>query len=118
VPELGAGPLAVRELRGERLGSGHRVSVSGRPGALGVCFGVTVLDASAERLALTAQGPVSLEVEYEAFATEGGCELWATVSLRPGTGVTGRVVAAGTEALLRAGALDRIAGCVGAPAAT
>ncbi len=111
-------PFSVDALGGERLTSGDRVTVSGRLGAVGVSFAVTVLEAGAERLALTALGPVSLEVEYEAFAgPDGDCELWATVNLRAGGGLTGRVVAAGTEALLRAGALDlaleRIDGCVG-----
>lgn len=97
-----------------RLTAGSRAEVRGRLGGLSLSFAVTVHEAGDGRLALSAEGPIALDVEYEAYAADGpGCEVWATVTVRGGRGFTGRLAAASTEALLRGGALahalDRIA---------
>jgi hypothetical protein len=49
---------------------------------------------------------MTLDVEYEAYpAPGGGVDLWATVTVRGGKSISGRLAAAATEALLRGGAL-------------
>jgi hypothetical protein len=54
-----------------------------------------------------------MDVAYAATPTDGGSEISASVSVRPGRGLFGRVAAEATAALLRAGALglavDRVA---------
>ena len=61
-------------------------------------------------LELSADGPVGLDVRYELAPADAGSELYASVSLRRGGGITGRLVANATAALLAAGALDGAAG--------
>ena len=110
-------PLPVRRGRGRRprLATGARMRVSGSLAGRRVGFDVEVQEATAERLALTARGPVAMDVAYAATPTDGGSEVSASVSVRPGGGLFGRVAAEATAALLRAGALglavDRIARC-------
>ena len=45
-------------------------------------------------------------MRYELAPADAGSELNASVSLRPGGGITGRLVANATAALLTAGVLD------------
>ena len=54
---------------------------------------------------LAAHGPVGLDVAYDLAATGGGSEVRASISVRPGKGITGRLLAEATNALLSAGAL-------------
>jgi hypothetical protein len=52
---------------------------------------------------------MTLEVEYEAYpaaSTPDTSELWATVTVKGARALSGRLAAASTEALLRAGALS------------
>ena len=105
----------LEELDGERLQTGSVARVAGRVAGISVSFEIEVLHACERRLALTARGPMTLEVEYEAYsAPAGGAEVWATVTVRACRSLSGRMAAASTEALLRAGALSvalrRIAG--------
>jgi hypothetical protein len=53
---------------------------------------------------------VGLDVRYELAPVDTGSELYASVSLRRGGGITGRLVANATAALLAAGALEGAAG--------
>jgi hypothetical protein len=53
---------------------------------------------------------VGLDVRYELAPADTGSELSASVSLRRGGGLTGRLVANATAALLAAGALEGAAG--------
>jgi hypothetical protein len=59
-------------------------------------------------------------VRYDLAPTPGGSEVTAWVSVRPRRGITGRLLAEATNALLAAGALQsaiaRIAREAGAPA--
>ena len=50
-------------------------------------------------------GPVGLDVAYDLSATEDGAEVHASISVRRGKGITGRLIAEATAALLSAGAL-------------
>ena len=96
-----------------RLTAGSRVRVSGSLVGRRVGFDVRVHEAGDGRLALTADGPVAMDVAYEARRTARGSEVSASISVRSGGGLFGRVAEHATAALLAAGALgvavDRIA---------
>lgn len=99
----------LQELDGERLRTGSRARVAGRVAGFSVTFEIQVLHAGRGRLHLTARGPMTLEVEYEAYpaaTTPDTSELWATVTITGARALSGRLAAASTEALLRAGALS------------
>lgn len=107
-------PIAfdVVDWRGERLKAGEHVRVQGRLAGQSLEFEVDVTEADNGHLVLTASGPIQLDVEYHALASDGGSELRASVSVS-GRGLLGRVLAQATDALLAAGALrhavDRLA---------
>ena len=94
----------VLALDGRRLYAGSRAQVAGRLAGRAVEFEVTVVEASAERLALAADGPISIDVQYLVRPAPGGSDVRASVSVE-GRRVFGRVLAGATEALLAAGAL-------------
>jgi hypothetical protein len=100
----------LEDLNGRRLGPGTRGRVSGRLAGVRVGFDVEVHAADEERLELSADGPIGLDVRYELTPGELGAELSASVSLRPGGGLSGRLVANATAALLSGGALEGAAG--------
>jgi hypothetical protein len=93
-----------------QLDAGTRARVTGRLAGVKVGFDVEVHAAGEDGLELTADGPVGLDVRYELAPAHEGAELSASVSLRRGRGLTGRLVANATAALLSAGALDGAAG--------
>ena len=102
--------FTVDGIDGDRLEAGSRARVSGRLAGRTAAFDVDVEQAEAGRFALTASGPIDLDVEYEAFENgSDGTEVWATVSVNGG-GLVGRLLAQATDALLAAGALDRALG--------
>ena len=98
---------------GARLATGSRMRVSGNLVGRAVRFDVEVHEAGDNRLALSAHGPVAFDVAYEARPRNGGSEVCASVSVRSGGGLFGRLAEQATAALLQAGALgiavDRIA---------
>jgi hypothetical protein len=98
------------ELEGRRLAAGSRGRVTGRVAGVPVGFDVEVHAADEARLELSAQGPVAIDVRYELMRDEAGAELNASVSMQRGGGITGRLVAKATAALLSAGALEGAAG--------
>ena len=80
--------------------------MAGRVAGVSVSFEIEVEHADDGRLALTACGPMTLDVEYEVYpASPDQVELWATVTVRGAKSISGRLAAAATEALLRGGAL-------------
>jgi hypothetical protein len=97
-------------LDARRLAAGTRARVTGKVAGVRVGFDVEVHAADNEVLELTADGPVGLDVRYELAPADDGSEFSATVSLRRGGGLTGRLVANATAALLAAGALDGATG--------
>jgi len=111
-------PFELDDETAGRLSAGSRVRVSGQLVGRRVGFDVDVHEAGDGRLALTASGPVAMDVAYEARALGGGSEVSASVSVRRGGGVLGRLAESATAALLQAGALglamDRIAQSVSA----
>ena len=98
---------------GRRLAAGARIRVSGSLVGRRVGFDVEVHEAGDGRLALSAHGPVAFDVAYEARPSGAGSEVSASVSVRSGGGIFGRLAEQATAALLQAGALgvavDRIA---------
>lgn len=98
------------ELEGRRLAAGTRGRVTGRVAGVPVGFDVEIHAADEARLELSAEGPVALDVRYELMLDEAGAELNASVSMRRGGGLTGRLVEKATAALLSAGALEGAAG--------
>jgi hypothetical protein len=78
-----------------------------------VGFDVQVLHADSRRFALSASGPVSMDVAYDVAAGDGVTEVRASDSVRPGRGLLSTVMAEATAGMLRAGALtnavDRLA---------
>ena len=100
----------VDDLNSRRLRPGTRARVTGKLAGVSVGFDVQVHAADQELLELSADGPVGLDVRYELAPADSGSELSASVSLRRGGGLTGRLVANATAALLAAGALDGAAG--------
>jgi len=100
----------VDELGAARLAPGTRARVTGKLAGVRVGFDVEVHAADEQLLELSADGPVGLDVRYELAPAKAGSELVASVSLRRGGGITGRLVANATAALLSAGVLDGAAG--------
>ena len=98
------------DLEGRRLVAGTRGRVTGRVAGVRVGFDVAIHAADEARLELSAEGPVAIDVRYDLMHDEAGAELNASVSLRGGRGVTGRLVEKATAALLSAGALEGAAG--------
>jgi hypothetical protein len=94
------------DLDGSRLAAGARGRVTGRLAGVKVGFDVEIHAADEAILELSADGPVGLDVRYELAKDETGAELIASVSMRRGGGLTGRLVANATAALLSAGALE------------
>jgi hypothetical protein len=80
--------------------------VSGRLAGRAVGFDVEVHRADAERLTLSADGPVALDVAYELRPAGTGSEVHASVAVRPAAGVRGRLLAEATSAVLASGALQ------------
>ena len=97
-------PFEIVSLRGRRLVTGSRARIAGRLAGRAVEFEVTVFEVSGGRLALAADGPISIGVQYVVREVSGGSDVRASVSV-DGRGLFGRVLASATEALLAAGAL-------------
>jgi carbon monoxide dehydrogenase subunit G len=113
-------PFDVEDLDTPRLMSGSTARVSGRLAGRRVGFVVEVHEAATERLSLAADGPVGLDVNYAVAATDRGSQVHASVSVRNGKGITGRLLGEATNALLSAGALthavSRLAALAACPA--
>ncbi len=91
-----------------------RARVSGRLAGRRVGFDVEVHEADESGIALSASGAggvLNFDVNYQLTpATCGGSEVHASVSVRSGGGLTGRLLAEATGALLSAGALQAALG--------
>src|SRR3954467_11826132 len=96
----------VEGLESPRLETGSHARVVGRLAGQRLGFDVDVHVAGPDRLELTASGPVALDVEYALEPVPSGSRVVATVGVRQGRGLTGRLIAHATGALLAGGALD------------
>jgi hypothetical protein len=97
-------PFELLDLDGERLVAGTRARVSGALAGRRLEFDVEIHEADEERLALVANGPVSIGAEYLLAPAHGGSDVRAAVSVS-GRGLLGRALARAFEAVLAAGAL-------------
>ena len=113
-------PFDVEDLDSPRLTSGSTARVSGRLAGRRVGFLVEVFEAEDGRLSLAATGPFGLDVNYDLEPTDTGSEVKASVSVRNGKGISGRLLGEATNALLSAGALThavrRLAAMAACPA--
>lgn len=103
-------PFDVSGLADDRLRAGSRARVTGKLAGVRVGFDVDVHEAHDRRLELSATGPVAFDVAYDIGARDDGSEVRASISVRPGRGLQGRLMAQATEALLSAGALQTAMG--------
>ena len=108
----------LEDLRSSRLTAGTRTRVTGKLAGISMGFDVEVKAADEAGLELHAEGPIGIDVRYDLVAADGGSELSAHVSVRRGGGITGRLVANATSALLSAGALDGATGRIARAAET
>jgi len=108
----------VDDLASRRLAAGTRAKVSGRLAGVPVTFDVQVHAADRERLELSADGPIGLDVRYDLASADEGAEMTASVRVRRGGGLTGRVVATAAASILSAGALDGATGRIARVAET
>jgi hypothetical protein len=97
-------PFRLVDLEQDRLSAGDRVRVRGEFAGRGVEFLVDVTTADNGRLALTATGPIRIDVDYHVIGDDCGSSLRARIGIA-GSGLFGRVLARATDALLAAGAL-------------
>jgi uncharacterized protein YndB with AHSA1/START domain len=100
----------VDDLASRRLAAGTRTKVTGRVAGVPVSFDLQVHAADPERLEISAEGPIGLDVRYELAPAGSGAEMTASVRVRGGGGLRGRVVATAAATLLSAGALDGATG--------
>lgn len=105
--------FVVEGLDAGRLSAGSTPRVRGRLAGVEVGFDVEVLEAAADRLVLRASGPVALDVAYALRGARHRSEIRASVGVRPGRGLRGRVLAEAASALLSAGALQQALGRIG-----
>jgi hypothetical protein len=103
-------PFEVEDLDGLKLEAGSIARVSGCLAGKRVGFDVEVHTADTSGLELTAEGPISIDVLYELEPVDGGSEVTASIGLRDGAGLTGRLLTSATGALLKGGALNAAAG--------
>jgi uncharacterized protein YndB with AHSA1/START domain len=107
----------VDDLTHPRLSEGSRARVSGRLAGQHVGFDVEVHQADAAGLALSAHGPVALNVAYRLRASDDGSHVSASVAVVPRRGLRARLLAEATAAVLAGGALQAALGRIVAEAA-
>jgi Polyketide cyclase / dehydrase and lipid transport len=110
-------PFELEDMEGRRLRAGSTARVRGRLAGRSVDFDVCVQEADERGLSLVADGPVGFDVAYELAPSGAGSEVRACVSVRPASGLTGRLLAQATGALLSAGALEAAVSRIGREAA-
>ena len=98
-------PFEVERIDSPRLRAGTKARVSGCLAGKRVGFDVQVHEAEADRLELTASGPVAFDVAYDLRPGKDSTEVSASVAVS-GRGLTGRLLAQATDALLAGGALQ------------
>jgi hypothetical protein len=96
----------VDTLTHPRLAQGSRARISGRLAGQEIGFDVEVHQADAAGLALSADGPVALDVAYQLRASDAGSEVSASVAVLPRRGLRARLLAEATAAVLAGGALQ------------
>jgi Polyketide cyclase / dehydrase and lipid transport len=108
--------FSVDDLTDRRLARGSRARVSGRLAGQEIGFDVEVHRADAAGLALSANGPVALDVAYELREADAGSEVSASIAVLPRRGLRARLLAEATAAVLAGGALQAALGRIVAEA--
>jgi hypothetical protein len=103
-------PFELHGMDEKSLRAGSEARVRGSLAGVRVGFDVQVHAADSEGLRLSASGPVALDVAYGLRPVASGSEVSASVSVAQTRGLTARLVAKATEALLAAGALEGATG--------
>jgi carbon monoxide dehydrogenase subunit G len=98
-------PFEVERIDSPRLRTGTKARVSGSLAGRRVGFDIRVHEAQDDRLELTASGPVAFDVAYDLRPGTDSTEVSASVAVS-GRGLTGRLLAQATDALLAGGALQ------------
>jgi hypothetical protein len=98
--------FVLESLDGDRLEEGSRACLTGRLAGHSVTFDVEVLQAADGSLALRAEGPVELYVEYRTLERLGFTQLEASIAVRGGRGLRGRLLSGAVDAVLAGGALQ------------
>ena len=96
----------LEDFDGERLEAGSQARLVGRLAGREVAFDVDVLEVGDGLLSLTATGPVHMDVRYDAVDLGDATEVLASVDVRSGGGLLGRVLSSATDAVLAGGALQ------------
>jgi hypothetical protein len=96
----------VERLSGPRLAQGGHARVSGRLAGREIGFDVEIHRADVAGLALSAHGPVALDVAYELRPSAEGSEVSASVTVVPRPGLRAWLIAEATSAVLAGGALQ------------
>jgi hypothetical protein len=96
----------IEHIDGDRLITGGRARVTGRLAGREVAFDIDVICADAQRLLLTATGPIEIDVKYDVEELDSHVELRAWVTVRSRGGIFGRILSGATEGLLGAGMLN------------
>jgi hypothetical protein len=109
-------PFEVEDLAGDRLAAGEHARLTGSLAGLTVGFDLEVHQADREGLSLSAHGPIGMDVLYRLRPERDGAAVQASVTVHPGRGLSGRVLAKAAGALLSAGALDAAVGRLAADA--
>ena len=99
-----------------RLRAGTRTRVNGKLAGVRVGFDVEVHQADDRQLALSACGPVAMDVRYDVAPTSDGSEVRASISLAKGRGFMAGLLAEATAGLLKAGALSHAVNRIAATA--
>jgi Polyketide cyclase / dehydrase and lipid transport len=97
-------PFEVLHLDGSRLETGTRARVSGALAGRRMEFDVEIHEADEQGLSLVANGPISIDAEYELAPAGAGSDVRVSVSVS-GRGLLGGVLAHAFESVLAAGAL-------------
>jgi uncharacterized protein YndB with AHSA1/START domain len=108
----------VDDLPGSRLATGDVTRVTGSLAGVRVGFDVEIHAVDEDGIELSANGAIGLDVRYDLLPAVGGSEVTASVSLRQGGGLTGRLLSRATAALLSAGALEGAARRIASAAET
>jgi hypothetical protein len=102
--------FSVGDSETRRLAAGTRTKVTGRLAGVPVSFDVEVRAADPNGLEISAEGPIGLDVRYDLTPADQGAEMTASVRVRRGGGLTGRIVANAAATLLSTGVLDGATG--------
>jgi hypothetical protein len=95
----------VEGLSRGQLSAGDRPRVVGHVAGRELGFDLDVRKLDDGRLQLSAEGPVTLDVDYELTPRDASTHISASVSVVRGDGLTGRLAARAVETLLAGGAL-------------